>query len=74
VSDPEGTGNVSDNGSDTVEMPASDRDTEALQLNDVSESAAVEDDIDEDAITNLPGTGGPDDGGDVDVDPGELRL
>ena len=55
-------------------MPASERDTEALQLNDVSESAAVEDDIDEDAINALPGTGGPDDGGDIEVDPRDLRL
>ena len=63
-----------DNGSGNTEMPASERDTEALQLNDVSESAAVEDDIDEDAINALPGTGGPDDGGDIEVDPRDLRL
>jgi len=59
---------------DTIESPRSEDDTRALQDNDISESAAVEDDIDENAINNLPGTGGPDDFGDIEVDPDELNL
>ena len=60
---------------DTNESPESEADTEALQDRDVSQSAALDDaDIDENDVRALPGTGGPDDEGDVDVDPGELHL
>lgn len=57
------------------DAPESEADTEALQDRAVSESAALDDaDISEHDVRTLPGTGGPDDEGDVDVDPGELHL
>jgi len=60
---------------DTNESPEAELDTRALQNDDVTESAALDDaDIDSDDVRTLPGTGGPDDEGDVDVDPGELHL
>ena len=63
---------IDGNGNDA---PESEDDTEALQDRDVSESAALDDaDISESDVRTLPGTGGPDDEGDVDVDPGELHL
>jgi hypothetical protein len=59
---------------DTTNTPSSDTDTEALQNNSVESSSGVDGEIDEDAIKVLPGTGGPDDEGDIEIDPGELRL
>ncbi|MCT9819576.1 hypothetical protein N3K63_04665 [Microbacterium sp. W1N] len=35
---------------------------------------ALPDDIDQDAVHVAPGAGGPDDGGDVEVDPRDLHL
>lgn len=63
---------IDGNGNDA---PESEADTEALQDRGVSESAALDDpDINDSDVRTLPGTGGPDDEGDVDVDPGELHL
>jgi hypothetical protein len=59
---------------DTTNTPSSDTDTEVLQSNEVHESSAVDGDIDESQVTTLPGTGGPDDEGDIDVDPKDLNL
>lgn len=51
------------------------RDIKAKQAEDVSDSEAMDDpEIDEDAVDVLPGTGGPDDVGDVDVDPDDINL
>ncbi|ROQ36546.1 hypothetical protein EDF46_3088 [Frondihabitans sp. PhB188] len=58
----------------TVDSPRSEAVTRDLQDSDVEESAAVDDDIDTDDIVALPGTGGPDDGGDIEVDESELNL
>jgi hypothetical protein len=44
---------------DTSYSPGSERETEVNQL--------------EDGAANPPGTGGPDDSGDLEVDPGELH-
>jgi hypothetical protein len=52
--------------------PASETETAAKQ--DDPLPGALDDDIDPDDITVVPGTGGPDDVGDVDVDPGDLHL
>ena len=53
--------------------PSSARETDALQ--DSPDSAALDDtDINPDDVKVLPGTGGPDDVGDVEVDPGEIDL
>ena len=59
---------------DSNESPRSDRDTIELQSTDVESSPAVDDAIDSDDVNVLPGTGGPDDGGDIEVDPEDLRL
>lgn len=51
------------------------RDIKAKQAEDVGESEAMDDPgIDESAVDVLPGTGGPDDVGDVDVDPDDINL
>lgn len=59
---------------DTTNTPSSDKDTHALQADAVADSAAVDADVDEADITVLPGTGGPDDVGDVEVDPKDLNM
>lgn len=48
---------------DTSYSPGSDRETDALQ-HDQGDSPAT-DDVDASRVRNLPGTGGPDDTGDV---------
>lgn len=52
--------------------PASDTETERKQEEPIP--ASLDDDIDESKITLVPGTGGPDDVGDVAVDPDELNM
>jgi len=59
---------------DTTNTPSSDADTHALQTDAVADSPAVDGDVDESDITVLPGTGGPDDVGDVEVDPEDLNM
>lgn len=60
-------------GKDVSYSPSSGRETEQRQAS--SDSAALDDpDIDDDDVNVLPGTGGPDDVGDVDVDPDEIDL
>ncbi len=54
--------------------PSSGVETEELQQ-EGSDSLALDDpDIDDDDVNLLPGTGGPDDVGDVEVDPDEIDL
>jgi len=61
--------------SDTNGSPQSDETTDELQETPVADSPAFDDpDIDQADVNTLPGTGGPDDEGDIDVDPGELNL
>jgi hypothetical protein len=55
---------------DRAYAPASERETEVKQ-DDQSTHAR---DVDTDDVDLLPGTGGPDDNGMVDVDPGEIRM
>jgi hypothetical protein len=52
--------------------PASETETEHKQDDPLPET--IDDDIDEDDIRVVPGTGGPDDVGDVDVDPADLNM
>jgi len=59
---------------DTNESPQSEADTEELQRNAAASPALDDPEVDESQVTTLPGTGGPDDGGDIEVDPGELNL
>ncbi|WP_157156508.1 hypothetical protein [Diaminobutyricimonas sp. LJ205] len=59
---------------DTSYSPASDKETEQRQQ-DPAQSAATDDAaIDENDVKVLPGTGGPDDTGDVEVDDDELNM
>jgi hypothetical protein len=56
------------------DTPASEYETEVKQSEDVGSSAAFDDsDIDSDDVAVLPGTGGPDDVGDIEVDPAEIN-
>jgi hypothetical protein len=60
-------------GKDVSYSPSSGRETEELQ--DSPDSQAFDDtDIDAGNVNLLPGTGGPDDVGDVEVDPDEIDL
>jgi hypothetical protein len=52
--------------------PASETETAQKQRDPLPDT--IDDDIDADDVRAVPGTGGPDDTGDVDVDPGELHL
>lgn len=60
-------------GATGVTSPTSERDIQAKQSTPVADSEAVDDDTEAD-VGVLPGTGGPDDVGDVSVDPDELNL
>lgn len=60
---------------DRIETPGSERDTEVKQNESVADSEAVRDsEVDGDQVQVLPGTGGPDDVGDIEVDESELNL
>jgi len=62
-------GDLSDNAQtkkDESYSPSSGRETEAMQDEQVTASDAIDPDIDLDAVNVLPGTGGPDDTGDVE--------
>jgi hypothetical protein len=56
---------------DVSYSPASDRETAERQKSPAQSPAT--DDVDAD-VTTLPGTGGPDDSGDVDADPDEIDI
>ena len=59
---------------DTVYSPSSDAETRERQK-EPDESAATDDpEIDDDEVKVLPGTGGPDDVGDVEVNPDEIDF
>lgn len=57
---------------DRTYSPGSETETAAKQEDTVPDT--VDADIDRGAVTVAPGTGGPDDVGDVDVDPDDLNL
>lgn len=54
--------------------PSSERDDDVLEDERVTDSHAVDPDMDSSEILVLPGTGGPDDVGDIEVDPSEFNL
>lgn len=58
---------------DTTYTPGSETETAAKQ-DGPTLPASVDDDIDPDDVHVVPGTGGPDDVGDVDVDPADLNM
>jgi hypothetical protein len=57
---------------DVSYSPSSEAETESKQEDPLPET--LDEDIDADRVNTVPGTGGPDDPGDVDVDSGELNL
>lgn len=57
---------------DTAYSPGSELETQHKQGEHVSEEVAG--DIDEDQVQVAPGTGGPDDVGEVEVDPKDINL
>ena len=60
---------------DVTYSPESERETRAKQDDPVTVSKTAQDsEVDETQIEVLPGTGGPDDVGEIDVDPSELNL
>lgn len=58
----------------TADVPRSEKTTAEMQRSSVADSPAVDGDTDLDAVQALPGEGGPDDGGDIEVDPKDLNL
>ena len=60
------------NPDDDRTSPSSEAETAAKQADPIPDRVAEE--VDESEIRAVPGTGGPDDAGDVDVDPDELNL
>ena len=59
---------------DTNYSPGSDTDTDELQDAQEQSPALDVEDIDEDAVRTLPGTGGPDDEGNIEVDEEDLNI
>jgi hypothetical protein len=56
---------------DVSSSPGSEDETAAKQRDPLPDS--LDDDIDATRIRAVPGTGGPDDAGDVELDPDEIR-
>ena len=60
---------------DMLYSPQSEREMQSFQSRPVESSEAVKDpDIDADQVQLLPGTGGPDDVGEIEVDPDDIHL
>lgn len=57
---------------DVSYSPGSDAETAAKQADPIPDEVAA--DVDTDDVRAVPGTGGPDDVGDVDVDADDLNL
>ncbi len=69
---PDGLDDDRQTAKDMSYSPASDTETHEKQVDPDPDS--LDDDIDRDDIAVVPGTGGPDDVGDVEVDPDDLNL
>lgn len=59
---------------DTSYSPASDTETRERQKDPAESPATADPDIDDDEVKVLPGTGGPDDSGDVEVNPDDIDF
>jgi len=59
---------------DTVYSPSSDAETRERQKEPQESPATSDPDIDDDDVKVLPGTGGPDDSGDVEVNPDDIDF
>lgn len=58
---------------DTAYSPSSEIETQEMQLDQFGSPAFDDQEIDATAVRTLPGTGGPDDPGDIRVDEREIR-
>lgn len=58
---------------DTAYSPSSEAETQEMQVDQFGSPVFDDEEIDESAVRTLPGTGGPDDPGDIRVDEGDLR-
>lgn len=59
---------------DTSYSPSSERETEVSQTDQRTDDELEDDGIDPSRIVAAPGTGGADDAGDVEPEPGDLHL
>ncbi|WP_439692687.1 hypothetical protein ACRQ4B_00040 [Curtobacterium sp. SP.BCo] len=59
---------------DTSYSPSSERETEVSQTDQRTDDELEDDGIDPARIVAAPGTGGADDAGDVEPEPGDLHL
>ncbi len=62
------------NEKDTAYAPGSEREIEQKQDRGSALGPAVDEDIDDSAVKTAPGTGGPDDVGEIEVDEDDLNL
>lgn len=69
---PEGLTDEEQTAKDVSYSPSSDEETAKKQ--DDPLPGTIDDDIARDQIVTTPGTGGPDDVGEIDVDPDDLNL
>jgi len=72
--DEQGSGEREQRAADTSYSPSSERETEASQTQQRDRADLKEDGIDPSRIVAAPGTGGADDAGDVEPEPGDLNL
>lgn len=70
---PPTTGSSEGGTADAATSPGSETET-AEKQDGPTLPEGVDDDIDSDDVRVVPGTGGPDDVGDVDVDPADLNM
>jgi hypothetical protein len=74
VDNNDGDDDVDPDDPDTAYSPASERETESRQEQPRTSPATQDQEIDDDTVKVLPGTGGPDDPGDVDVDDEDFNF
>ncbi|MDR6574759.1 hypothetical protein J2X60_003425 [Curtobacterium sp. 320] len=70
----DGVGEREQRAADTSYSPSSERETEASQTSQRDRADLEADGIDPSRIVAAPGTGGADDAGDVEPEPGDLHL
>ena len=72
--DEQGSGEREQRAADTSYSPSSEREMDASQTQQRDRADLEEDGIDPTRIVAAPGTGGADDAGDVEPEPGDLHL
>jgi len=70
----DGVGESEQRAADTSYSPSSERETVAAQTQQRDDEDLRRDGIDPSRIVTAPGTGGADDAGDVEPEPGDLHL